>query len=94
MGLKITQCPSHVYVRVQGGAARLNTSMYCLQGMPYSLVKFTGIPEAQCLQGMLYSPMKFTGVPEAQCLQGMPCSPVRFTGVPDAQCLQGMPYPG
>ena len=55
-------------------------SYICLQGMPYSPVKFTGAPDAQCLQGMPYSPVKFTGAPDAQCLQGMPCSPVKFTG--------------
>ena len=58
-----------------------------LQGMPYSSVKLTGVPNAQCLQGILYSPVKFTWAPDAQCLQGMPYSPVKFTGAPDVQCL-------
>ena len=46
---------------------------FVLQGMPYSLVKFTGAPDAQCLQGMPYSPVKFTRAPDARCLQGGAC---------------------
>ena len=45
------------------GEVHWGTYAQCLQGMPYSPVKFTGAPDAQCLQGMLYSPVKFTRCP-------------------------------
>ena len=67
----------------------VNNQIYqCLQGMPYSPVKFTGAQDVRCLQGMPYSSVKLTRAPDAQCLQGMPYSPVKFTRAPDAQCLQ------
>ena len=43
------------------GEIHWGTDAQCLQGMPYSPVKFIEAQDAQCLQGIPYSPVKFTG---------------------------------
>ena len=62
-GYRIPRCPMFAGDAVFPGEVYWGTRCpmfaQCLQGMPYSPVKFTGAPDAQCLQGMPYSLVKF-----------------------------------
>ena len=67
---------------------------HCLQGMPYSPVKFTGLLDAHCLQWMPYSPVKFTGLPDAHALfAGDALFPVKFTGAQMPNVCRGCRIP-